>query len=55
VERTGEAGEKLWRTRKFDRSKSGTIADFERPNSSALTPDGTITYAMDRDNGLVFD
>jgi hypothetical protein len=29
------------------------IADFERPNSCALTPDGTIMYVMDRDNGLL--
>jgi sugar lactone lactonase YvrE len=29
------------------------IADFERPNSCAFTPDGTILYIMDRDNGLL--
>ncbi|HEU5134116.1 MAG TPA: hypothetical protein VFU13_03130 [Steroidobacteraceae bacterium] len=29
------------------------IADFERPNSCAFTPDGTIMYVMDRDNGLL--
>jgi len=29
------------------------IADFERPNSCAFTPDGTILYVMDRDNGLL--
>jgi hypothetical protein len=29
------------------------IADFERPNSCAFTPDGTIRYVMDRDNGLL--
>jgi sugar lactone lactonase YvrE len=28
-------------------------ADFERPNSCALTRDGTIMYVMDRDNGLL--
>jgi hypothetical protein len=28
-------------------------ADFERPNSCAFTPDGTIMYVMDRDNGLL--
>lgn len=26
-------------------------ADFERPNSCAFTPDGTVMYVMDRDNG----
>jgi len=30
-----------------------SIADFERPNSCAFTPDGTILYVMDRDNGLL--
>jgi hypothetical protein len=29
------------------------IADFERPNSCAFTPDGTIMYVMDRDTGLL--
>ena len=29
------------------------IADFERPNSCAFTPDGSIMYVMDRDNGLL--
>jgi sugar lactone lactonase YvrE len=29
------------------------IADFERPNSCALTQDGTTMYVMDRDNGLL--
>jgi hypothetical protein len=28
-------------------------ADFERPNSCAFTPDGTIMYVMDRDTGLL--
>jgi sugar lactone lactonase YvrE len=29
------------------------IADFERPNSCAFSPDGTIMYVMDRDTGLL--
>jgi len=29
------------------------IADFERPNSCAFNPDGTIMYVMDRDTGLL--